>query len=599
MEHMDQRECAGSEVSTDAGKFGSEEPMSERGSSNLEESTPRGSPSKHLPRRERWSDVCDDSNLGGSTLEEELYWPEPDESPCSPISPSASPSKSARRANRRRRRREEARAQAALLEQQATEGLLLSSDEGGTEASKPNADKQVGKLMLPVGAVMGPYTANGLAGQGGLSPNFIPSPCRPASLMSAATPGGRATLQLPKAHLSNGHSPCRNTPSSSGAPGVFLPKSQNGLLGDASTRTPTAGGSNAANQGQQCSQTQAQGQAGQSPFVRGMQVLSTDSCVRTPTASVRLVYNNNNNNNNNGTSAWGTEATAPSPFGAALSPQPQTGACFFGGAPTSNNSCTNGNSNSTGTTASGSPCSSQSGGSHLVAGPISAVGAPYPPNPGHSGNTTTNNNSNRNDSNTNNCTMPQGAMSGGMSPYPQGGSSFNITVNGPPTNSPPMHAPSPMYSGAHNNSNNGTMGSLSPYPNSSSHSGPTATLHFPPAYGMNMAGGCSPMGTMMPVSPSMQMQMMQQQQQGCCSPFSMPPPPPPVAAPHSSCTSPCPTPTSPAAPSTSATGSPTSSPTTAADALRTILGGQPPIGMTSNEDIAATLLAAVPEVYED
>lgn len=161
-----------------------------------------------LPRGPRWSDICDDDFSGGEEAEEgQELRQELDASP-------KSPSKSARRANRRRRCREAARAAAAEAVEAAGQQAA-----GGTTT-----------LLLPAGAFINAGFGQ-LSAAGNCTPTCVSSPVRgtgppPGSFGKEAdgSPrGGGATLGAVAGLAVMSTSP-----------------QAQGMVGDASTRTPTA-----------------------------------------------------------------------------------------------------------------------------------------------------------------------------------------------------------------------------------------------------------------------------------------------------------------------------------------------------------------------
>jgi len=173
-----------------------------------------------IPRGPRWSDICDD-DMSEDDEQDAVLRQELDSSP-------KSPSKSARRANRRRRCREAAKAAAA--EQAAAE--LAGEDAfclgGSACSSTPRGSPK--RAMLPARA----FVNTGIVGT-------VPGGnCTPTCM---ASPLGSSPHSLPAAGFSEvdaACSPSRPRPGSSVSVVSTSPQAK-GIVGDASTRTPTAG----------------------------------------------------------------------------------------------------------------------------------------------------------------------------------------------------------------------------------------------------------------------------------------------------------------------------------------------------------------------
>lgn len=168
-----------------------------------------------IPRGPRWSDICDDELSEGEENEEVQR--EPDASP-------KSPSKSARRANRRRRCREAAR-DAADADAEAAEKDPFSF-------GAASAGAQGGKMMLPAGA----FINAGFVGQlvpGNCTPTCVASPVRSSPVRGAAVSLPLGAFADPDASPTQPRLGCLVSVMSTS------PQAQ-GIVGDASTRTPTA-----------------------------------------------------------------------------------------------------------------------------------------------------------------------------------------------------------------------------------------------------------------------------------------------------------------------------------------------------------------------
>jgi len=167
-----------------------------------------------IPSRPRWSDICDGPS--DDEIDEAGQQQEPDASP-------KSPSKSARRANRRRRCREAARAAVAEVAEFASEDPFSLG--GGTCSGTPVGGQR--KTMLPARAFLNVALLGAMPG-GNCTPTCVASPIR-------GSPVRGGPLSLP-AEADAACSPTRSSISVMST----APQAQS-VIGDASTRTPTAG----------------------------------------------------------------------------------------------------------------------------------------------------------------------------------------------------------------------------------------------------------------------------------------------------------------------------------------------------------------------